>query len=205
MDGSPSGIGQGVSVMAHEPIPRREFLKIASVTTLAAAVPSGFLRAMPIGAPDAAGDPLLSIGYADALPKAGDEVRVRAASSLLSGDPSFISRGARVKFSTFARAEQYRNQRANGIAVDVVFDALSYTPERLPRFRAFSFAGRESGDQASGPIAFNVPVTATGGLQLVTRRMTDGVAETAANAPRGAASESETAAKFTLSSDAGAL
>ncbi|HLJ74800.1 MAG TPA: hypothetical protein VKU62_09455 [Thermoanaerobaculia bacterium] len=186
-------------------LPRRDFLKIASITTLGLAVPSRLLRAMPISTPDGAGEPLLAIGYAEAVPKAGENVRVRSASSVLTGDPSFLQRGARVKFSSFARAEQYRNQRANGVAVDVVYDALSYTPSQLPRFRAWSYAGRESGDHVSGPIAFSVPVTATDGLQLVLRRMTAGVAETAANAPRGVATENEISAKFTMSSDAGAL
>ena len=190
---------------APRQFPRREFLKVASVTTLGIAMQPSVLRAMPIANPESGVDPLLSIGYAEGLPKSGDEIGLRSASAVLSGDPSFISRGARVTFTSFARAEQYRNRPSSGIAIDVVYDALSYTQERLPRFRAWSFSGRDSGDSASGPIGFKVPVTATGGLRLVLRSMTPDVRETAANAPRGLASEHETAATFEIGSDAGSL
>ncbi|HKB79022.1 MAG TPA: hypothetical protein VKH35_04835 [Thermoanaerobaculia bacterium] len=169
-------------------LPRREFLKLGSLTTLgfmAGAFRPALLQAMPLESRNPGDRPLLAVAYSDALPADGESVRLVSASSMTSGDPEFISRGARLTFGSFSRLSNYRERLADGIAVDVVFPANSYTEDHLPRFRAWSFNAREDGDMVAAPISFNVPVTATDGIQLVLRRMTPGVAETAATLPRG--------------------
>jgi hypothetical protein len=180
-----------------EGLPRREFLKIGTFSILAGALtPSVFAR--PLESRNPGGDPLLSIGYSENVPVTGEAVRLQSALGILAGDPTFISRGARLRFDSFSRPEKYRDRLAGGAAIDVVYPAHSYTPERLPRFRAWSFKGREDGDTASGPIAFNVPVSATDGVTMVVRRMQTEAAETAENAPRGFAADGESSAGLAL-------
>jgi hypothetical protein len=128
-------------------------------------------------------------------------VALRSASSILNGDVAFISRGARLTFQSFARSAKYRDRLAGGAAVDVVYPVHGFTDERMPRFRAWSFNGREEGDSVAGPIAFNVPVTATGGVELVVRRTQSDSPETASNAPRGRATAGEAAAPLSLGFD----
>jgi hypothetical protein len=181
--------------------PRREFLKVTTFGIVAGALNPGILSAARLLKRNPGGEPLLAIGFAENAPKAGESVALQSASSLLTGDPTFISRGVRLTFDSFSRAPKYRDQLAGGAAVDVIFPANSYTPDKLPRFRAWSFLGREDGDTASGPISFTVPVTATDGLQLVVRRTSREDVETAKNSPRGSATGDESAAPFIFGTD----
>ena len=183
-----------------EGLPRREFLRIGTIGIVAGALtPNIFAKSRAARNPG--GEPLLSVGYAEKIPAAGESEGLQAASSTLAGDPAFIRRGARLSIESFSRAAKYRDTLSGGAAIDVVYPANSYTPDHLPRFRAWSFAGREEGDTASGPIAFDVPVTATDGVQLVIRRMNLEVAETVANTPRGGALSDESSAVLSLGSD----
>lgn len=182
-------------------MPRRDFLKLGSLTTLgviAGTLPMRVLRAAPLNAGSPESEPLLSVGYAEKAPQDGESVRLQAGSAMLDGDPVFLSRGARLAFQPFTRAIKYGDSLGGGMAVDVVFPVNGYTSDILPRFRACSFVGREGSDALSGRINFDVPVTATGGVQLVVRRMNPEVAETAANLPRGGAGIGESAAPLVL-------
>jgi hypothetical protein len=182
-------------------LPRREFLKFGAWGIIAGAVSPTILRGAPMERPTPSGMPLLSVGYADAAPSAGEAVRLQPASSILTGDIGFLSRGARLTFESFARGAKYRDRLLGGAAIDVVYPVRSYTDERMPRFRAWSFNGRQEGESVSGPISFNVPVSATGGVQLIVRRTQSDAPETAESVPRGGASSSESAAPLSLGFD----
>src|SRR5437868_7090250 len=82
---------------------RREFIQVSSAAVLGLAVGGLFPR-------DASADalllPLLAIGYADALPLDGRAVELRSAGSLLTGDPTFISSGARVTLRGSGRSSK---------------------------------------------------------------------------------------------------
>jgi len=181
--------------------PRREFLKVTALGIVAGALNPSVASAARLLTRNPGGEPLLAIGFAENAPQAGQSVALQSASSVLTGDPTFISRGARVTIASFTRAAKYRDQLEGGAAIDVVYPASSYTPERLPRFQAWSFASRESGDTAGGAVSFKVPVTATDGLQLVLRRVSREGPETAQNMPRGAARSDESGATFILGTD----
>jgi len=115
-----------------------------------------------LGAASASFNPLLSIGFAPALPANGTSVRLADAGSLYLPDPAFLSRGARVAVVGSARGAKHLGE-AGGVAVDAVMPTL-----RAPvRFRFWG--ATESG--ASGNLSFTVPVVATSGIDFVARRM----------------------------------
>jgi hypothetical protein len=114
-------------------------------------------------------NPLLSVGFASALPASGNSVRLSAADALLMPDPLFISRGARVTVAGSARYRGQQGQRG-GLALHAVFAIRSRVPEAYPRFSFWSVSGRQEGDSISGPTSFVVPVPATSGLTLIAER-----------------------------------
>src|ERR1041385_58831 len=79
-------------------IARRDFLKATSVAALGLTV--GGLPSRLFAASVGAG-PLRSVGFADHAPAAGETVSLAAAERVLSGDPVFIRRGARVVVSSY--------------------------------------------------------------------------------------------------------
>ncbi|HEV2719496.1 MAG TPA: hypothetical protein VG323_05725 [Thermoanaerobaculia bacterium] len=105
--------------------------------------------------------PLMSIGFAPALPADGMSVRLSDAAALLLPDPGFIARGARVSVVGSARAAKYKDG-TDGVAVDAAMPAYG-----SPRYRFWSAAG----GGVSGNLGFTVPVPATSGVNLVARRV----------------------------------
>lgn len=156
--------------MTARKIVRREFLKTGSVgiigLTAATLYPQNLFAAQNRG-----NATLLGLGYAATVPAAGESVRLTAAEKSLVGDPAFISRGARVTIHSFARAARYQGTRG-GAAIDVFHPALGYSPEKYPRFRAWSHSTDKDVENVGGAIGFTVPVTATRGLQLLVRPVT---------------------------------
>jgi hypothetical protein len=149
-------------------IPRRDFLKASSVAAVGIAA-SGLLR------PDvllAAGDapvslPLLGVGFtADDVTQ--KNVRLTDARSVLSGDPTFLSRGARLTIASFGPAESRSKKSAPGAAIDAIFPVLGRENAKFPRFQAWCYRVKESGVEA-GNTSFTIPVTATDGIQLIVR------------------------------------
>lgn len=155
---------------------RREFLRIGSVAALAVSA-SGLLAPAAFAANAENNSPLLGIGYTPVLPAVNSPVRLANASSILTGDPSFLARGARVTIGSFARAAKQRGN-PSGVAVDAIYPVRGYVPEKYPRFRAFSAVGRTDYDSASYGVSFGLPVTAAKGMQLVVRRIKPNVANT---------------------------
>ena len=170
--------------MSARKVARREFLKTGSAAAIglsAIAVSPQSLFAAAIG--DRGLRPLLSVGYAPSLPEAGESVRLVSAERVLTGDPTFISRGARVTVRSFARAERYR-ELVGGASIEAISPVIGYAPEKYPRFRAWSYSTDKNNlENVAGPIGFTLPVTATGGLQLVIRSFTSGTTETAVESP----------------------
>src|ERR1051326_7684088 len=58
--------------------------------------------------------PLISIGFAPALPANGTAVRLTDAASILMPDPTFLSRGARVTVAGSARAAKHASDPGGG-------------------------------------------------------------------------------------------
>lgn len=121
--------------------------------------------------------PLMSIGFASALPANGAFTRLADAASLYLPDPAFLSRGARVTVAGSARGAKHQSE-PGGVAVDAVMPTLHPVPAR---FRFWSAA--ENG--TSGNLSFVVPVIATSGINLIARRMkqTTKKEETSSTAP----------------------
>ena len=138
---------------------RRSFL--ATGCKAAAGVAALALTQKSVFAAPASLNPLMSIGFAPALPENGASVRLSDAASLYLPDPAFISRGARVSVVGSARAAQHKNDDG-GVAVDASMPAYGN-----PRFRFWSAAGVT----VSGNLGFTVPVPATSGINLVARRV----------------------------------
>jgi hypothetical protein len=134
---------------------RRSFL----TTTALGVTAFAFSHKNAFAAPSTGFSPLISIGFAPALPPNGASVRLADAASLLLPDPTFLSHDARVSVAGSARAAKHAND-PGGVAVDAVMSK---------RFRFWSAAA--SGP--SGNLAFNVPVVATSGINFVARRMKD--------------------------------
>jgi hypothetical protein len=114
--------------------------------------------------------PLLSIGFAPALPASGGSVRLADAGTLYLPDPAFLSHGARVFVAGSARGAKHRGE-IGGVAVDAVMPILGRTAERYPRYRFWSAAGDGALDSVSGNLSFTMHVEATNGITLVARRL----------------------------------
>src|SRR6266536_2474040 len=91
---------------------RRSFLSTAAlgITGLALTHKDAFAAA------SGSFSPLLSIGFAPALPAPGTSVRLSDASSLYLPDPVFLSRGARVSVAGSARGAKHAGE-PGGVAV----------------------------------------------------------------------------------------
>ncbi len=141
---------------------RRQFLKIASV----AAVGVAFSERRLFAATSSGIVPLLGVGYAASLPEDGFTVPMADASTILSPDPTFISRAARITVLGASRAKQYANT-PGGIGVDAYFPITGREAGKLPRFAFWSAAN----DAMTGPVSFRMPALATTGLTFVVRRL----------------------------------
>jgi hypothetical protein len=139
-------------------LPRRQFLKAGSAAAVGAAIAGLVPQRLFAAGPD---NVVLSVGYAP-LPAEGTSVRLAAAEQSLSGDPAFISRGARVSVSAYHRAAKY-DGKSGGHTLAAIFPALGYEPSRYPRFNAAS-AGHAA-------VRFNMPVTAMQGVQFAVRQL----------------------------------
>jgi len=154
-----------------KPLARRDFLRIGSKVVLIGAAgslisPKGLFAAAAM--PSGAFDPLLSIGYAPKAPDEGSSVRLVSADSILTPDPLFIARGARVTVLGSGRAPSRRNAPGS-LYLDVMFpDKSGSTPEGR-RFRFWSLSGRDDHDAVSGNVSFRIPVVATTGIPFTAR------------------------------------
>ncbi len=141
---------------------RRQFLKAASVAAVGVAFSERRLfAASPTGIV-----PLLGVGYADHLPEDGFTVPMADAASVLSPDPTFINRAARISVAGGSRAKQYATT-PGGIGIDAYFPITGRESGKLPRFSFWSAAG----DSMTGNLSFRMPALATTGLTFVVRRM----------------------------------
>ena len=167
----------GSKSLLNVPVARRQFLKASSVAAIGFAA-AGLIRPDSLfGA--AVTVPLLGVGFTPddvTLGRAG----LIDATSALSGDPTFISRGARLTISSFSPAAR-GHKTQEGAAIDAIFPILGREPEKYPRFQAWSFRAKESGLE-SGRGSFTMPVTATDGIQLVVRPLPAPGAEASAAA-----------------------
>jgi hypothetical protein len=180
--------------MSSRKVARREFLKTGSAAAIGLSAMVSAESLFAAAPTDRMIMPLLGVGYAPEVPEAGHSVRLAAAGKALSGDPSFISRGARVTIHSFARMRRHK-ALAGGAAIDVIHPALSYTPEKYPRFRAWAYStDKNAVENDGGPIGFTVPVTATQGLQFVIRRVPGETDETPVEMPLALTLGSETGA-----------
>jgi hypothetical protein len=145
---------------------RREFVKVGSLAAVGLALQPGLLHA----AVGATALPILSVGYSDSVPEvAGQSFHLRAAKDLLFGDPSFLSRSARIRIGTFSRATRFANL-PGGVDVDVVFPSYGFEPDAYPRVQAWGFRRDGWMQSTSGSLSMTVPVTSTEGLQMFFHR-----------------------------------
>jgi hypothetical protein len=142
---------------------RREFLKLASVAAVGVALSEKNL----FSATSSGVVPLIGVGFAASLPKDGFSVSMADASSILSPDPTFISRAARVSVVGSARSKQ-RVGSEGGVGVDAYFPITGREAARSPRFSFWSATGDSS---SGGRIGFRMPALATTGLSFVVRRI----------------------------------
>lgn len=143
---------------------RRQFLQFSSAAVLGMAA-GGLLPT--VARADETTSPLLSIGYADSYPEGGKRVALMSASSLLTGDASFLSRRATIAICGNGRSGQHDNP---GINLDAVFPVYSRTEANYARFRSWSFSDREDGTSyVAGGSKFTMPVTANG-IQFILSR-----------------------------------
>ena len=142
---------------------RRDFLKLSSLAVAGLAGGALPVFALPLG--QRVSRSLMSIGFAAEEPEANRPVQLDAAAHLLTSDPTFLSRDALVTIRSSARALSQSTSR--GAAIDVVYPALGFQPDRYPAYRAWSCRIDDHGVESGGGVAFRVPVDGTNGLQLV--------------------------------------
>jgi hypothetical protein len=172
--------------LLNVPVARRQFLKASSVAAIGFAA-TGLIRPGSLfGA--AITVPLLGVGFTPADDVVHGNARLIDATSALAGDPTFISRGARLTISAFSPASR-GHKTQEGAAIDAIFPILGREAEKYPRFQAWSFRAKESGIE-SGRGSFTMPVTATDGIRLVVRSLA---------APGAEAPAVETQSPFSLS------
>jgi len=141
---------------------RRDFLKLASV----AAVGIAFSERNLFAASSSGIVPLIGVGFAASLPQDGFSVSMIDASSILSPDPAFIRRAARISVVGSARAKA-RVGAEGGVGVDAYFPITGREQEKFPRFSFWS----ANGDSTGGRTSFRMPALATTGLSFVVRRI----------------------------------
>src|SRR5256885_7680390 len=149
------------------PVPRRRSLKPGPAAAVGFAA-AGLFRpgsVLAAGAPVVL--PLLGVGFTP--DEVGEKsVRLTDAAHALSGDPTFLSRGARLTIASFTPAASRAKRSSPGAAIDAIFPILGASAEKYPRFQAWCYRAKESGLEA-GSGSFTMPVTATDGIQLVVR------------------------------------
>src|SRR5438034_11448348 len=104
---------------------RRRFLTTAAMGVTAIAL----TREPALAAASGSFVPLMSIGFASALPANGTFVRLSSAGSLYLPDPTFLSRGARVAVVGSARGAKHAGE-IGGVGVDALMPTLG-TPARF--------------------------------------------------------------------------
>jgi len=152
--------------MKSKQLARREFLSISSKAVLLTA--AGTLVSPKRLFAESAFNPLLSIGYTPSAPADGRAVALEAAEQILSPDPLFISRGARVTVLGSGRAPARKNA-AGALFLDALYPSKSGAENENRRFRFWSMTGRTDNDSFSGNMSFRVPVLATTGLVFTAR------------------------------------
>jgi len=153
--------------MKSKTLARREFLRISGTAVIATAATSLLSPKSLFAATTAAGagfDPLLSIGYAPSAPGQGESAALASADRILSPDPGFISRGARVTILGSGRAPARKNAPGS-LFIDALFPAANENR----RFRVWSMNGRPDHDSVSGNLSFRIPVLSTTGISFVAR------------------------------------
>jgi hypothetical protein len=152
------------------PLARREFLRIGTTAVIGIAA-TGLLNPKSLFAITTGGaafQPLLSIGYAPAVPWNGNSAPLRSADSNLTPDPYFITRGARVAVLGSGRSPNQTNAPGS-LYLDAIFPANSGAASESSRFGFWSVAGHPVRDSFSNRVSFQVPVLATTGLSFLAR------------------------------------
>ena len=144
-------------------IHRRDFLRFSSCAAAGIAIATWSQRDAFAAA--ASTSPLLSIGYAPALPSIGASIRLSSADSILTPDANFLSRRARISSLGGGRGANAKNTNG-GVAVDAVFPVFGDTSDDNPRFGFWSVS---DADVMSGRVRFEMPVRATTGLTFAVR------------------------------------
>jgi hypothetical protein len=140
---------------------RREFLKLGSVTLVAA----GLFGPRSLFA--ASGElPLLGVGFGRSIPGPGEWVALDAATSLLGSDPAFLRNGARLAIRGSSRVSSHAGD-PSGIEFAPLFPNLSGGSDAYRCFHAWSMKGSD----LSGSISFTMPVAATNGLTFRIKRL----------------------------------
>ena len=164
---------------------RRDFLELAAAGAIGLAF-AGLTPSDAAAAP--ALPPLLGIGYAPALPAAGRSIAMKDAASVLTPDPAFISRAARVSVAGGARKPKVA-ANAGALGLDACFPAIGYESSNYPRFTSWYAIG----SSVTGPLSFRIPVVSTGGISFVARKVLAGSTSSTVPPPDAASS------RFTLS------
>lgn len=149
-------------------IARREFLTISSKAVILTAAGTLVNPKALFAAQASAFDPLLAIGYAPSVPPEGGSMSLAAAEQILSPDPTFISRGARVSVLGSGRAPSRANAPGS-LYLDALFPSRSGAANENRRFRFWSMTGRAGHDSLSANMSFAMPVLATTGIALTAR------------------------------------
>ncbi len=156
--------------VVSKPLGRREFLRISSTAVVGIAA-TGLINPKSLFAATTSGSafqPLLSIGYAPAVPWNGNSAPLRSADSNLTPDPYFITRGARVAVLGSNRSPNQKNAPGS-LYLDAIFPANSGAASEDSRFGFWSVAGHSVRDSFSNRVSFQVPVLATTGLAFLAR------------------------------------
>jgi hypothetical protein len=161
---------EAMKAAGSKQLARREFLLIGSKAVILTAAgtlvnPKALFAAATTASPFA---PLLSIGYAPSVPGGNGAVALGSAESILTPDPLFISRGARVTILGSDRAPSRRNA-AGSLFLDALFPSKSGAENENRRFRFWSMTGRPDHDSVSGNLSFRIPVLATTGISFMAR------------------------------------
>jgi hypothetical protein len=158
----------------HSECARRDFLKLTSLAVVGFAG-SGLLPTLAFAK---SSDSPVSLGYSSDLPADGGRRPLTAASSMLVGDPSFLSREAKITVRSSFRATAAA-KNLDTVSIDVVYPELGVDARAYPSFRAWTTGSDGFRHLSSQRATFRVPVDGTSGLQLNLIRQPSGTTKNA--------------------------
>lgn len=148
-------------------MPRRQFLRISSAAAVGLTVvvlsEGDLFAASPV-------EPLLGVGYAASLPKPGFSTQMTDASSILTPDPTFLSRRARVTVVGGVHAQK-NGAPDGGIALDALFPVTGRDQAHYARFSFWTAVAGKDVDSVAGNVSFTIPAVSTSGISFTARRI----------------------------------